>query len=301
MSQQFSDKATVAPQITTPITPITPISNKPRLLSEVLRSLEITGDVSFEGCCSLHCERPYFIYTHGSRTVVKSAGGIDECVFDDMSVRAFYHCKTRFEHRDVTTAVRAFGHNDVAEVLGITGKPSYTRKLRTCPKGCISCGHLECVCKPSFDYSDSSDIDESEDSVVENDVWGFYTFRTISRWPRKLTRAAKVQADGIQEIFHSVTVFFSSAFNSLKGLGERAIKAALRAVFGYALDILKEFLPTVDVGVLHFYALIAMTLCMYALKVPYEIRGALVVIYTYVVDTTGRLNLQLWLSTPSWV
>lgn len=265
--------------------PPQPQSTK-RLLSEVLRSLEATGHVEFEGCCSLHCERPYFIYVHGSRTVVKSAGGIDECVFDHMPIRALYHCKTKFEHRDVMTALRAFGHSDVADLLKLTGKPSYTRKIRTCPKGCFSCGQLECVCPPFTGYTDSSSNDESEDSCVENEVWGFYTLRTVMRWKRALPRAAKTQADYLQDAFHSVSVFFSSALNSLKGLGERAIKSALRAVFGYAVDVLKEYLPNIDAGVLNFYALIVVSLCLWAMNVPASIRSAVVTLYSYVANVT---------------
>ncbi|APG78437.1 hypothetical protein 1 [Hubei picorna-like virus 22] len=285
-----------------------PPQKQQRLLTEVLRSLEATGELVTEGCCSLHCERPYFIYSHGSRTVVKSAGGVEECVFDDMPTRVFYHCKTHFEHRDVMTAIRAFGHAEVAELLNLTGKPSYTRKLRTCPKGCSSCGQLDCKCATPMCYTDSSDNDESEDSCRENEVWGYYTLRTISKWQRFLPRAAKAQSNFLQDAFHSVSVFFSSALNSLKGLGERAIKAALRAVFGYAVDVLKEYFPSVNGPVMHFYALIVVTLCMYAMKIPGEVRGALITLYSYVVELSlpveiGALVMNIfiggsWRDTP---
>lgn len=247
-----------------------------RGVSYVLSYLKEQKLISVDDCCSLHCDKPYFVYIFGSRAIVKCGTEAIHCCDGPISLEYRAHCLTFFRNRDVLVAAKAFGHRDVLEAFNLHhSKPSYSRKVRVCGAGCVWCGCKQCKCVVS--YSDSSDNDESVDFDVDDDTGvARVSFGTLINWRKNLPKMATTQADPTHGIFHSVAVFFSAACNSVKALGESAIKAILRALFGYAVDVLKEYLPHVNWEYLKFVALMVMTCVMHCMGVNYVLRTCFV-------------------------
>ena len=276
-------------------------------LNSTLMKLEKDGEIVVDGCCSLHCEKPYFIYQFGRRVIVQFQTGYVCCSDTPLSFRFAGHCLTLFRNRDVATAARAFGHYHVLDEFSLTNsKPSYTRKLRVCGRCCLSCGLKICPCDP-FESDTSSDIDESVDYQVDEETGvALVTFVTLLAWRKRMRRAASTQVDPAQGVFHSIAVFFSAACNTVGTLGENAIKAVLRALFGYAVDIVKEYFSFLNLEYVKFISLIVMTCVLQCMSVSYLVRSVFVQlvgviigaalpcrIATFVFDTQCTLEDQV--------
>nr|AWK77871.1 nonstructural polyprotein [Robinvale bee virus 1] len=215
-----------------------------------------------------------------------------------MLARFSAHCSTVYQGRDVASVARAFGHYDVLGHFNLSNsKPSYTRKFRVCGRGCIWCGAIFCKCVTAYTDSESSDNDESVD-YESDDVTKVarITFRTLLQWRKHLPRMAETQANPLQSVFHSISVFFRAACNTIKDLGESAIKSVLRALFGYATDVLREYLPNVDWPFLKFVALVVMVVIFQCLNVPFLFRQALVQFAAWVfgADLPSKIIVALF-------
>lgn len=267
-------------------------------LHQVIVSLEETKSISYDSCCSLHCSHPYFIYKRNSDVIVKTEQGIVKCSYSEMPARTVAHCKTLFFGKDAVNAARAFGHSDVTEALELTGLPSYKRKIRTCPNASACCGRTLCDCFTPYD-TDSSSNDDSDDSWSVDDEWGWFSYGHVLKWRAFFLRKATTQGNFLKEAAQSIGVFFSAAFRSLKDLGISAVKAALRTVFHYALEVLKEYLPNIDPDLCSFFALILMQLALYAIRVPHMVRSALQTIVAYVFEITLPVQVGAWILSIS--